>query len=310
MSVELWASVISYRTPALVRQCLSALQRERATVDLAVTVIDNASGDGSPELVEAEFPWVDLVRNSRNVGFGAAHNQVLRVADAPYVLLLNSDAAPEPGALRTLVDFMAANTDVAVAGPKLRYPDGSVQASRRRFPTSATLFFESTQIQRFWSDNAVLRRYYVADRRDDEPQFVDWLVGACLCVRRSAIARVGLFDERFFMYSEELDWCARFRADGWRIAYVPSAEVMHLEGASARHDLAARDRQFQTSKLRYAAKWHGRGVALALRAYLVLEYALRAIEESAKFALGSRTEERRARLRVISSGLRQALFLE
>ena len=307
---ELWASVISYRTPALLRQCLKALERDRAGVDLTVTVVDNASGDGSPELVEAEFPWVRVVRNTRNVGFGAAHNQVLRVVDAPYVLLLNSDAAPNPGALRTLVDFMVANPDVAVAGPTLRYPDGTVQPSRRRFPTPATLFLESTQIQRFWIDNAVLRRYYIADRRDDEPQSVDWLVGACLCVRRSAMARVGLFDERFFMYSEELDWCRRFRADGWRIAYVPAAEVMHLEGASARRDLAARDRQFQTSKLRYAAKWHGRGVATALRAYLVLEYVLRAAEESAKLAIGSHPVERRARLKVISSGLRQALFPE
>ena len=107
----------------------------------------------------------------------------------------------------------------------------------------------------------MLRRYYVADRSDDEPQEVDWLVGACLCVRASAAAEVGLFDERFFMYSEELDWCRRFRAAGWRVAYVPQAEVVHVEGASARLDLGSRARFFQTSKLQYAAKWHGPGVA-------------------------------------------------
>jgi GT2 family glycosyltransferase len=196
---------------------------------------------------------------------------------------------------------------VAVAGPKLRYPDGSVQPSRRRFPTVATLFLESTQLQRFWPDNAVLRRYYVADRADDLAQEVDWLAGACLCVRRSAIDQVGLFDERFFMYSEELDWCRRFRAAGWRVAYIPQAEVTHLEGASTRLDLAARDRQFQSAKLQYAAKWHGRGVARALRAYLVLEYLARGIEETVKLASGSRVDERRARLRVIGSGLRHAL---
>jgi GT2 family glycosyltransferase len=182
-----------------------------------------------------------------------------------------------------------------------------VQPSRRRFPTVATLFFESTQLQRLSSSNPILRSYYVADGSDDEQQDVDWLVGACLCVRASAAAQVGFFDERFFMYSEELDWCRRFREAGWRVVYVPRAEVMHLEGASTRLDLAARDRRFQASKLQYAAKWHGRGVARALRAYLILEYLARAAEEGLKLALGSEVQVRRARLRVIGSGLRHAL---
>jgi N-acetylglucosaminyl-diphospho-decaprenol L-rhamnosyltransferase len=304
---DLSVSVVSYRTPEHLRQCLSALERERTAIDLDVTVVDNASGDGSVEMVADHFPWVRLICNDRNRGFGAAHNQALRAAGGRYLLILNSDATPTSGALRTLVEFMDEHPEVAVAGPRLRYPNGSVQQSRRRFPTLATLLLESTQLQRFSPHNLVLRRYYVADRSDDEPQEVDWLVGACLCVRASAAARVGLFDERFFMYSEELDWCRRFRAAGWRIAFVPGAEVTHMEGASTRLDLAARDRFFQTSKLQYAAKWHGSGVAAVLRTYLVLEYVVRAGEESVKLVLGSRVGERRARLRVIGSGLRHAL---
>jgi N-acetylglucosaminyl-diphospho-decaprenol L-rhamnosyltransferase len=276
-------------------------------MDLDVTVVDNASSDGSPEMVAADFPWVRLIRNDRNLGFGAAHNQALRIAEGRYLLVLNSDATPAAGALQTLVDFLDADPRVAVAGPRLRYPDGRVQPSRRRFPTVATLLLESTQLQRFSPDNQVLRRYYVADQSDDEPQEVDWLVGACLCVRASAAAEVGLFDERFFMYSEEMDWCRRFRAAGWGVAYVPQSEVVHVEGASARLDLAARGTLFQTSKLQYAAKWHGAWVARLLRAYMVLEYVARALEESLKLALGSRVGERRARLRVIGSGLRHAL---
>ena len=305
--IELSVSVISYRTPVLLKQCLEALEAERTSVDMDVTVVDNASGDGSADMVADQFPWARIIRNRRNVGFGAAHNQALRRATGRYWLVLNSDAAPRPGALRVLVDFLEANPRVAVAGPRLRYPDGTVQPSRRRFPTVATLFVESTQIQRFIPRNPVLQRYYLADRSDDEPQDVDWLVGACLCVRASAAAEVGLFDESFFMYSEELDWSRRFRAAGWRVAYVPSAEVVHLEGGSSRLDLVARDRMFQASKLRYAAKWHGRWVAHALRAYLVLEYVARGMEEGLKLALGSRVPERRARLRVIGSGLRATL---
>jgi hypothetical protein len=171
----------------------------------------------------------------------------------------------------------------------------------------ATLFLESTQVQRFWPDNAVLRRYYVADRSDDQEQEVDWLAGACLCVRARVVEDLGLFDERFFMYSEELDLCRRYRAAGWRVAYVPSAEVRHHEGASARLDLAARDQRFQSSKLRYAQKWHGAGVARALRMFVIGEYVARGLEESARMAMGSRRRERRARLGVIGAGLRHAL---
>src|ERR1700687_982297 len=167
---ELSISVVSYRTPELLRRCLSALEPERAGLEMDATVIDNASGDGSAEMIGAEFPWVRLIRNDRNAGFGRAHNQAMRGAAGRYLLVLNSDALPVPGALRTLVDFLDAHPRVAVAGPRLRYLDGRVQPSRRRFPTLATLFLESTQLQRLWPDNSVLRRYYVADRSDDEPQ--------------------------------------------------------------------------------------------------------------------------------------------
>jgi N-acetylglucosaminyl-diphospho-decaprenol L-rhamnosyltransferase len=307
--MDLAVSIVSYRTPDLLATCLTAVEHHRVDLRCEVTVVDNASGDGSADLVAQRFPWVHLVRNARNVGYGAAHNQTLReaVSRARHLLVLNADAAPTRGALRRLVEFLDAHPDVAVVGPRLRYPDGRTQPSRRRFPSALTLFLESTQAQRFWPDNAALRRYYLADRTDDETQDVDWLVGACLCVRAEAARRVGLFDERFFLYSEELDWCRRFRAAGWRVVYYPEAEVVHLEGASTRLDLAARDRHFQASKLRYAETWHGWPTATALRTYLVLEYLARALEESVRLALGSRVEERRARLRVIGSGLRHIL---
>jgi len=308
-SADLSISVVSYRTPELLRACLQALAIERSAVGpaLEVTVVDNASGDGSVDLVRAEFPWVRVIENAKNVGFGAAHNQALRGSTAPYLLVLNSDTTVVPGALATLVGYLDAHPEVAVAGPLLRHPDGSVQPSRRRFPTVATLFVESTQVQRFWPENAVLRRYYLADRSDDVEQEVDWLAGACLCVRARVVEDLGLFDERYFMYSEELDLCRRYKAAGFKVAYVPSAEVRHHEGASARLDLAARDQRFQRSKLRFAQKWHGPGVMRALRGFLIAEYLARGLEESLKLVVGSRRQERRARRGVIGAGLRHAL---
>jgi len=305
---DLAISIISYRTPTLLRHCIDALNTQRQELSLEVIVVDNASGDGSAEIVAEQYPWVHLVRNERNRGFGAAHNQAMRQARARHLCVLNSDAAPRPGALATLVTYLDAHPDVAVVGPRLRYPNGRVQPSRRRFPTVATLFLESTQIQRFWPRSSVLSRFYVQDRGDDEEQDVDWLSGACLCVRGRAAREVGLFDEGYFMYSEEVDWCRRFKLAGWRIVYLPEAEVTHVEGASSGLDLVRRDQMFQASKLRYAAKWHGRGVALALRAYLLLEYVARGAEESLKLSVGSRVAERRARLRIIGSGVRHTLF--
>jgi N-acetylglucosaminyl-diphospho-decaprenol L-rhamnosyltransferase len=307
VTADLGVSIVSYRTPELLRRCLAAVAEHRTDLELEVMVVDNASGDGSADMVASEFAWVHVIRNQHNVGFGPGHNQALRALHARHFLVLNSDTEPRRGALPTLVRYLDAHADVAVVGPRLVYPDGRVQPSRRRFPTTATLFLESTQLQRFWPRNAVLDRYYVHDRDDVTEQDVDWLVGACLCVRASAAEQVGLFDERYFLYSEEIDWCRRFRQHGYRIVYLPTAEVLHHEGASTGIDLASRDRQFQSAKLKYAAKWHGPRVAGALRTYLVLEYGVRAVEEALKLALGSRVAERRARLRIIGSGMRHAL---
>jgi GT2 family glycosyltransferase len=319
---------VSYRTPELVRRCLRAVLAESDSLALDVCVVDNASGDGSADLVASELAHVSdsshfshfshfsqlsvrLIRNTTNVGFGAAHNQALRRASARHLLVLNSDAEPRSGALRQMVEYLDAHPDVAVVSPRLRYPSGRVQPSLRRFPTAATFFFESTQLQRFFPRSRFLQHYYMRDTLDERtsapppPELeVDWLAGACLCVRAAAAADVGLFDERFFLYSEEVDWCRRFRAAGWRVVYLPHVEVMHHEGASTGQDLAARDVAFQRSKLRYIAKWHGGRLAAAFRTYLVAEYVARAVEESLKLAVGSRVEERRQRLRVIAHGLR------
>ncbi len=303
---DLAISLVSYRTRELIGRCLESVERARDELGLVVTVVDNASVDGTAELVRARFPWVRVLENAENVGFGRAHNQALRGATARCLLVLNPDAVVQPGALRQLVDDLDAWPDVAVVGPRLRYPDGRTQPSRRRFPTPATFFLESTQLQRFLPRTRVLDRYYVAERSDEEIQDVDWLVGACLCVRADAARGVGLFDERFFLYSEEIDWCRRFRAAGWRVVYDPRAEVVHLEGGSSRQDLLARDLSFQESKLRYVEKWHGPRLAALFRTYLVAEYLARGAEELVKLALGSRVAERRERLRLIGGYLRHA----
>ena len=271
---------------------------------LELIVVDNGSEDGSAELVQQRFPEVRLVANRRNRGFAAAVNQGLNLAAGRYVLLLNSDARLEPTALGRLAAYLDAHPRVAVVGPRLRNPDGSIQSSRRRFPTLATTFLESTVLQRFWPQHPLLQRYYVLDRSDDEAQAVDWLSGACLLVRRAAIAEVGGLDERFFMYSEELDWCRRFRAAGWEVVYLPEAEATHEAGGSSRRDLLARHIQFNESKCRYVGKYHGPWAEVALRCFLFGMFVFQLVEEGTKLLLGHKPALRRERLRTIAGVLR------
>ncbi|MFQ5340538.1 MAG: glycosyltransferase family 2 protein [Anaerolineae bacterium] len=224
-----------------------------------------------------------------------------------YVLLLNPDTEVVGNALATMIAFMDSQPDVGVVGPQLLYPDGTIQSSRRRFPTLATAFLESTVVQQWWPDNPVARRYYVLDQPDDAIQDVDWVVGACLMARREAVEQAGLLDEGFFMYSEELDWCRRIKDRGWRVVYLPAAQVIHHEGKSSEQVVPARHIHFQRSKVRYFRKHHGRPAASLLRTFLLATYAYQLAVEGGKWILGHKRPLRRERVaaywRVLRSGL-------
>ena len=161
---------------------------------------------------------------------------------------------------------------MGVVGPQLRYGDGSVQSSRPPLPTLATFFLESTVVQRWWPRNRVLARYYVLDRPDDAVSQVDWVVGACMLVRRAVLEQIGGFDEGFFMYSEELDLCRRAVDAGWQVVYLPGAVVTHYEGKSSEQVVAARHIRFHSSRVRYVRKYHGRLAAALVRSFLLLTF--------------------------------------
>ncbi len=284
--------------------------------NIQVIVVDNASPDGSAEMVRAEFPTVHLIANRENRGFTAANNQGLAVARGRHLLLLNPDTEVVGDALATMVAYADAHPEVGALGPQLRYPDGSLQPSRRRFPTFATALVESTVVQEWWRDNAILHRYYLADVPPDRVQPVDWLVGACLLVRREVYEQIGGLDEGFFMYSEELDWCKRIKEaprgelgrTGWQVVYLPTATVVHHEGKSSEQVVPARHIHFQSSKVRYFRKHHGPFQAEALRWFLLLTYVYQWLREGIKWLLGHKRPLRAERLRayrqVLKSGLR------
>jgi GT2 family glycosyltransferase len=312
--------VVNWNVRDLLRRCLYSLlgngDRQGDVPRPEVIVVDNASVDGSPQMVRDEFPRVRLIANEENRGFTAANNQGLALATQPgrgedrgrYLLLLNPDAEVVGDALETMVDYMEAHPRVGALGPRLYYPDGRQQSSRRRFPTLVTALVESTVIQEWWPDNRFLRRYYMAGTDDGAIQPVDWLVGACLLVRREAYEQVGGLDESFFMYSEELDWCRRIKEAGWDIIYLPTATVIHHEGKSSEQVVPARHIHFQSSKVRYFAKHHGRFQAGVVRWFLLATYLYQMGREGAKWLVGHkrplRAERVKAYRQVLRSGLR------
>lgn len=302
--------LVSRDTRALTLRCLEAVGRSLAGagVPWETILVDNASGDGTVDVVRAAFPDVRIIEAGGNRGFAAGCNLGLRAADGRAVLFLNPDTEPVDDALPRLLATLEADPTLGLVGPALRYPDGTPQSSRRRFPTPLTPFLESTLIQRYWSRNRVLDHYYLVDRPDDVRQDVDWLSGACLLARWEALAAIGGFDEGFFMYSEELDLCARLRAAGWRIAYEPAATVIHHEGASSAQAVPYRHLNFNTSKVRFYRRRYGVLYGEILRTFLLLTYVIQLGQEGAKWLFGHRRELRRQRIGtywlVLRSGLR------
>ena len=260
---------------------------------------------------------VTVIANDENIGFTRANNQGLRQSRGRYVFFLNPDTQLARATLTLLVGYADDHPRVGIVGPQLRYGDGNLQSSRRRFPTVATLFLESTILQRWWPQNAVLDRYYVHDRPDDAITAVDWVVGAAMLVRRDVLDQVGGFDEGFFMYSEELDLCRRAVNAGWQVLYVPAAMVTHYEGRSSEQAVAARHIHFHTSRVRYARKYHGSAIAQMLRIFLLGTFVYQWLEEAAKWLVGgllpSQQDKRAMRLQrmaayrqVIGSRLRRS----
>jgi GT2 family glycosyltransferase len=305
--------IVSWNVNDLLRRCVRSVMDSLSSgrqggLAWQLIVVDNASSDGTVEMLRQEYPQVELIANQGNLGFTAGNNQGISLSDGRYVLLLNPDTEVVEDALWQMVGYMDQHDRVGALGPQLLYPDGTVQSSRRRFPGLDTAFLEGTFLQPLFPNSGILRRYYVRDRADDETQEVDWLVGACLLVRRAALEEVGSLDERFFMYSEELDWCYRAKTRGWKVVYLPTARVIHHEGRSSEQVPPVRHVQFQRSKVLFFRKHHGGWRAEALRYYLLATYLWQATLESLKWLVGHKRPLRQQRVatywQVLRSGLK------
>ncbi len=299
---DLSVVILNWNVRDLLRGCLRSLLRAsgEGEVDgrplaVEIIVVDSASADGSAGMVEQEFPEVRLIASGENLGYSRGNNLGLAASRGRHLLVLNPDTQVAAGALRTLVAYTEAHPQAGILGPRLLNADGSPLPSRRRFPTLATAFFESTWFQGV-APRRLLDRYYARDLPEDAAAEVEWVTGACLLVRRAVYEQIGGFDEGFFMYSEELDYCRRARAAGWQVVYFPEAVVYHFEGKSSEQAVPERHLRFQRSKIRYFRKYHGRAAAFALWLFLLASYAYQLALEAFKAILGHKRAMRRERV--------------
>ncbi len=291
--------IVSWNTRDLLRDCLKSIIDDPLVG--RIVVVDNASHDGSATMVQTEFPNVICMAESVNHGFAKGNNiglsWLLAHQPAPYLCCLNPDTVVQPGALSTLVDALARHPQMVGCGPELRYGDGSLQSSRRRFPTLGTYLFESTPWGQMWPNNPWQRRYRNDDAAVDAEQPVDWLVGAVLLIRTSVIVACGLFDPQFALYAEEVEWQRRLSGgQPQRMLFVPAAQVIHFEGQSSKQMPVQRQIWFYQSRLREAFLAYGIVTMRLVQMGLWLMFVGELLIEMLKWVMGSKREMRAERI--------------
>ena len=253
-------------------------------------IVDNASTDGSLERFEATGVPARIIRNEKNVGFAAGVNAALKQVDTTFALLLNPDAFVHPGCVDALVQRAVSTPKAAAVGAGLRNPDGSLQAAARNEPSPLTHLVEAFRLYHVLRYVPAIGRWYLLLSKQDVPRMVDWVVGACMLVRLATVSTVGAFDDSYFMYAEELDWCVRARRAGWEIWFEPAAVATHRLGGSSRQNELALMIESYRSMYRFYATYYPRSWTTAARGIT------RAAMLARSLALVFRRGRRRARL--------------
>lgn len=226
--------IVNWNTKELLQDCLKSVYERAGDVDYEIIVIDNASTDGSAEMVKKDFQRVVLIENMENRGFAMANNQGMAVAKGRYVLLLNSDTIVLDESIANTVRFADAHPQAGVIGCQVLNPDGTVQPTCFMFPSILNMLLSSTHLYKLLPKSRFFGREHMTWWDRSDMRQVDVVTGCFMLVRREAIEKVGMMDERFFIYGEETDWCYRFKKNGWLAVFTPTTEIIHYSGASTK----------------------------------------------------------------------------
>ena len=229
--------IVNYNTETLLRGCLESVYAGANGTPFDILVADNNSRDHSVAMIRSEFPQVKVIENASNVGFSKANNHLIAQSDADYVLLLNPDTLVLDDAIERVVKYMEAHPKVGICGCRVLNADHTLQlACRRSIPTPKVAFFRLAGLSALFPNSRTLARYNLTYEDPEKTHEVDAVSGAFLMIRRQTIEDIGLLDERFFMYGEELDWCLRAKQAGWSVVYYPEAQIVHYKGESTKYN--------------------------------------------------------------------------
>jgi GT2 family glycosyltransferase len=284
-------TICSWNTRDDLRVCLQSLRDMAHEARMEVIVVDNNSEDQSAQMVEAEFPEVRLIALSVNLGFGKGHNKAFEVATGAVLFPLNSDAIVHAGCFTRILEFLRSDPKIGIVGPKLLNPNGSLQYSARRFPTPMAALFRNTPLGKLFPNNKYTREYLMTDWAHDEPRDVDWVSGAAFAFTRDLYEKIGGFDERFFMFLEDVDLCYRAHQAGRRIVYLPDAVVTHKIGSSTDKAPNRMINQFHHSMLLFYKKHYLSKVSPPLRPFAVAGSAAMLMARQSMFIIKNKIDD-------------------
>ncbi|MCA9890099.1 MAG: glycosyltransferase family 2 protein [Anaerolineae bacterium] len=303
--------IVSWNVEDLLQDCLdsiksSGLKLAGPDANAEIIIVDSASHDGTVDIILEKYPEIILLPQDENIGFVKGNNIGLGTAKGQYLFLLNPDTEIIGDAIQKMAAYMDENPQVGIVGPRTLNSDGTTQSTRRRFPTKALAFFESTWLQPY-APKSMLANFYLEEKDDHATFAVDWVQGSAMMVRREVYDAIGGLDEAYIMYSEELDWCHRAKDAGWNVVYLGSASIVHHGGKSSEQAGSWKHIHFQKSKLRYFEKYHGKLFAGVLRQFLRLNYYWQILIESVKSLLGHKRTLRQERIQTYRDVLRSGL---
>lgn len=263
-TLDLSIIIVTWNGKDFAMECLESLEQEKTRSTREVIVLDNASADGTPEMIANRFPWVRLIETGANLGFAKANNIGMRQSNGRYVCLVNSDVVLEPETFAPLVAYMDANPGVGILGPKMMEVQGTVGRSVTKIPTLWRAVCHALALHRFLNEVSL-----------DSPHDVEVVNGWFVVVRKTALDMVGGLDDRFFMYGEDVDWCHRFLKAGWRIVFYPGVKALHYGGGSSKAAPTKYYVEMQRANLQYFRKHHNGFATFLYRVILVVHQTIR-----------------------------------
>jgi GT2 family glycosyltransferase len=307
--MEISIVILNHNDKDYLRGCLQSLEHCSKSRQVEVIVSDNASLDGSVEMVASEFPRAQVLKNTENLGFTKGNNVGIKASTGRYVFLLNSDIKVLDGCIDAMAQFLDDHPKVGIAGPKILNRDMSHQSSCRQYPTLWNNFCQTCGLAKLFRGSKIFSGEHMFFFNGDRVMEVDVLVGCFSALRRTAIHQVGMLDENFFMYGDDLDWCRRFREGGWGVVFNPGAQAIHYMGTSTtRKDPVLYGLLQQQSVLRYWRKYHSRYGVAGLQGLIFLRMALRGLVGFLKYlVVPSKRGEGQTRMKEAATCLRALL---